>query len=141
MTPLEDTLKQMREARTHIAIVLDEYGGTAGLITLEDLLEEIVGEIRDEFDEDEVDPIHTVDDMTYEIDTRVLLEELEERFGITFERSEGIDTLGGWLQVHRETHEVGDTLEFDRYVLTVIEMTENHVERVRLVVRPDVQEA
>ena len=141
MTPLEDTLKQMREARTHIAIVLDEYGGTAGLITLEDLLEEIVGEIRDEFDEDEVDPIHTVDDMTYEIDTRVLLEELEERFGITFERSEGIDTLGGWLQVHRETHEVGDTLEFDRYVLTVIEMTENHVERVRLVVRPDIQEA
>lgn len=141
MTPLEDTLKQMREVRTHIAIVLDEYGGTSGLITLEDLLEEIVGEIRDEFDEDEVDPIHTVDASTYDIDTRVRLDELEGHFGLTFENAEEIDTLGGWLQVNRDENIVGTTFEFDRYMLTILEMTEHHVERVRLIVHPDVKEA
>ncbi len=63
------------------------------------MLEEIVGEIRDEFDEDEVDPIHTVDHLTYDIDTRVRLDELDDRFGLSFENAEDIDTLGGWLQL------------------------------------------
>ena len=137
MTPLEDTLKQMREARTHIAVVLDEYGGTSGLITLEDLLEEIVGEIRDEFDEDEVDPIHTVDHLTYDIDTRVRLDELDDRFGLSFENAEDIDTLGGWLQLSGQTNEVGTVVDFDRYTLTILEMSDHHVERVRLALRPE----
>lgn len=137
MTPLEDTLKQMLEARTQIAVILDEYGGTAGLITLEDLLEEIVGEIRDEFDEDEMDPIHAVSATVYDVETRVLLDDLEERFGIRFEDSDEIDTLGGWLQLQRSQYALGDQVEFDRYSMTIIEMTDHHVERVRLELHAD----
>jgi len=97
MTPLQDALLKMQNERVHIAVVVDEYGGTAGIITLEDILEELVGEIRDEFDDDEVDEIRLTGDSEYTINGRVLLEELEDRFGLTFEDSEEIDTIAGWL--------------------------------------------
>ena len=79
-------------------MIIDEYGGTAGILTMEDILEEIVGEIRDEFDDDEVNDIVKLDDHTYQINGRVLLDDLNEKFGIEFEDSEDIDTIGGWLQ-------------------------------------------
>ena len=65
---------------------------------MEDILEEIVGEIRDEFDDDEVNDIVKLDDSTYQINGRVLLDDLNEQYGIEFEDSEDIDTIGGWLQ-------------------------------------------
>ena len=67
---------------------------------MEDILEEIVGEIRDEFDDDEVNDIVKLDDSTYQINGRVLLDDLNEQYGIEFEDSEDIDTIGGWLQSH-----------------------------------------
>ena len=81
-----------------MSLIIDEYGGTAGILTMEDILEEIVGEIRDEFDDDEVNDIVKLDDSTYQINGRVLLDDLNEQFGIEFEDSEDIDTIGGWLQ-------------------------------------------
>lgn len=95
-TPIQDALLKMQEERVHIAVVIDEYGGTAGVLTMEDILEELVGEIRDEFDEDEVDEIRKTGENEYIINSRVLLEDLEDRFGIEFEDSEEIDTIGGW---------------------------------------------
>lgn len=95
-TPIQDALLKMQEERVHIAVVIDEYGGTAGILTMEDILEELVGEIRDEFDEDEVDEIRKTGENEYIINSRVLLEDLEDRFGIEFEDSEEIDTIGGW---------------------------------------------
>lgn len=97
MTRLQDALLKMQKERVHIAIVVDEYGGTAGIITLEDILEELVGEIRDEFDEDEVDEIRETGNNEYTINGRVLLEDLENRFGLVFEDSDEIDTIAGWL--------------------------------------------
>lgn len=97
MTALQDALLKMQKERVHIAVVVDEYGGTAGIITLEDILEELVGEIRDEFDDDEVDEIRLTGDNEYTINGRVQLHELEDRFGLTFEDSEEIDTIAGWL--------------------------------------------
>ncbi|WP_020614994.1 hemolysin family protein [Paenibacillus daejeonensis] len=98
-TPLHDALVKMQKNGVHMALVIDEYGGTAGIITMEDILEEIVGEIRDEFDEDEVEDISEQASDEYLINGRVLLSLLEERFGISFENSENVDTIGGWLQI------------------------------------------
>ena len=95
-TPIQNAMLKMQEERVHIAVVMDEYGGTAGILTLEDILEELVGEIRDEFDDDEVDEIRKTGENEYTINGRVLLEDLEDRFGIEFEDSEEIDTIGGW---------------------------------------------
>ena len=79
-TPLQAALVKMQKERVHIAIVIDEYGGTAGMITMEDILEEIVGEIRDEFDADEVADIQQKSEDLYYINGRVLLSDLEDRF-------------------------------------------------------------
>ena len=96
-TPIQDALLKMQEERVHIAVVLDEYGGTSGILTIEDILEEIVGEIRDEFDADEVDEIQKTGENEFTINNRVLLEDLEDRFGLEFIDSDEIDTIGGWL--------------------------------------------
>lgn len=90
-----DLLRELQYRRTHIAIVVDEYGGTAGLVTLEDLIEEIVGEIADEHDR-QVSLITVIDSNSVIADGMVHLDELEEAIGLSFE-GEGIETLGGYL--------------------------------------------
>ena len=88
-------LDTMQKNRSQLAIVVDEYGGTAGMVTIEDIIEEIVGEIQDEFDEERPDA-EKRDDNLYSIDAKMLLEELEDEFGIAID-DEDVDTVGGWL--------------------------------------------
>lgn len=88
-------LKTMQTNRSQLAIVVDEYGGTAGMVTIEDIIEEIVGDIQDEFDEERPDA-EKRDENLYSIDAKMLLEELEDELGITIE-DEDVDTVGGWL--------------------------------------------
>jgi len=88
-------LKTMQTNRSQLAIVVDEYGGTTGMVTIEDIVEEIVGEIQDEFDEERPDA-EKRDENLYSIDAKMLLEELEDEFGITIDE-EDVDTVGGWL--------------------------------------------
>ena len=95
-TRISDALIRMQREHVHMSLIIDEYGGTAGILTMEDILEEIVGEIRDEFDDDEVNDIVKLDDSTYQING-VLLDDLNEQFGIEFEDSEDIDTIGGYF--------------------------------------------
>ncbi|MCP2034745.1 CBS domain containing-hemolysin-like protein [Planomicrobium sp. HSC-17F08] len=130
-TGLQDALLKMQQARVHIAIVADEYGGTAGMITLEDILEEIVGEIRDEFDADEQPEISKVNDHQYLINGRMLLRDLEERFGIDFEESDDIDTIGGWIH-YKTVGEVqtGETLTEETGLWTVTEMDNQQIKQV-----------
>lgn len=131
MTGLQNALLRMQHARVHIAIVADEYGGTAGMLTLEDILEEIVGEIRDEFDEDEQPEIDQIGEHQYLISGRVLLRDLEERFGLTFEESADIDTIGGWVH-YKGVGEVqtGDTLTKENSLWTVTEMDNQQIKQV-----------
>jgi magnesium and cobalt transporter len=95
-----DLLLQMRDTGVHMAIVVDEYGGTDGLATIEDLVEEIVGEIQDEHDKILPPQISEVREGTLEADARVEVEELEDRLGVELldaERREDVDTLGGLI--------------------------------------------
>ena len=88
-------LETMQKNRSQLAIVVDEYGGTAGMVTIEDIIEEIVGDIQDEFDEERPDAEKREDNL-YSIDAKMLLEELEDEFGIAID-DEDVDTVGGWL--------------------------------------------
>ena len=130
-TGLQNALLHMQNARVHIALVADEYGGTAGMITMEDILEEIVGEIRDEFDADEVPEISKINEDQYLINGRVLLKDLEDRFGLSFDDSEEIDTIGGWIHF-KSLGEVqpGETVTEDQTLWTVTEMDNQQIKQV-----------
>ena len=89
-------LKMMQKNRSQLAIVVDEYGGTTGMVTIEDIVEEIVGEIQDEFDEEERPDAEQRGDDLFSVDAKMLLEELEDEFDIVID-DEDVDTVGGWL--------------------------------------------
>ncbi|MGG3572522.1 hemolysin family protein [Bacillus gobiensis] len=135
VTPLQDVLLKMKQDRVHIAVVIDEYGGTAGVITMEDILEEIVGEIRDEFDDDEVPDIQQQSDSIYHINGRVLLSDLEKQFGLTFEESEEVDTIGGWIQVQNNEIAESDFIDHGEHRWVVIEMDNHQIKQVALELR------
>ena len=134
--PIDDILHQLQRGRVHMAIVLDEYGGTAGLITIEDLLEEIVGEIQDEYDVEEPLVVRISDDEA-RVDGRAAVGELAELFGIemSLEDEDEYDTVGG-LVFHRigGVPSPGDRIEVDGLTLTVETTDGRRVGRV-LVVR------
>lgn len=96
--PVDDLLREMQARRQHVAIVVDEYGGTAGLITIEDILEEIVGEISDEYDADEVHA-HLVTEGLYRVSSRYPVDDLEDLFGFDVEE-EDVDSVGGLMAKH-----------------------------------------
>lgn len=93
--PISTLLKLMQKRKSQIAILIDEYGGTSGLVTLEDIMEEIVGEIQDEFDEERPD-VEQRDDSTYSINGMMLIEEVNSFFGLDIS-TEDYDTIGGWI--------------------------------------------
>jgi CBS domain containing-hemolysin-like protein len=93
--PVDDLLREMQARQTHVAIVIDEYGGTAGLVTIEDILEEIVGEIADEYDQ-ERPPVEWLDENSARVNARLSVDELYELFGVRIE-AEDVETVGGLL--------------------------------------------
>ncbi len=95
-TPIKQVLKEMQKEGVAIAILVDEYGGTAGLVTIEDILEEIVGDIRDEFDSEERSEVEMIAEGHYLVDGKVSLSELKETLDINLDDAE-LDTVGGWL--------------------------------------------
>jgi CBS domain containing-hemolysin-like protein len=95
--PLDDLLKEMQRDRVHIALLVDEYGATAGLVTIEDVLEEIVGEIADEYDTHEVAPVEDLGDNTFRVSARLPIEDVGELYEVEFDEDLDIDTVGGLL--------------------------------------------
>jgi CBS domain containing-hemolysin-like protein len=125
-------LKLMQRKKSHMAIVIDEFGGTAGLVTIEDILEEIVGEIQDEFDE-ERPHIEKGAGKAYSVDGRLLIEEVNDRFGLDV-NSEDYDTIGGWVFSQVEfPPEVGQTICSHGFEFKVTEV--DHLRIVRLMLR------
>jgi CBS domain containing-hemolysin-like protein len=93
--PLDDLLNEMQRDRVHMALLVDEYGATAGLVTIEDILEEIVGEIADEYDTDEVAPVEDLGDKKFRVSARLPIEDLGQLYDIEFDEDLDVDTVGG----------------------------------------------
>jgi len=128
---IDNLLLDFRTRRVHIAIVVDEYGGTSGLITIEDLLEEIVGDIQDEYDIEE-DWLQPQDDGTLLVDARVSVEDLEEHFDLDIPRDK-FDTVGGYLfHLLGNVPAAGDEARADGLVLKVVESDERKVRKVQV---------
>ena len=133
-TSIQDVMHKMQKEKVHMAVIIDEFGGTAGLVTMEEVIEELVGEIRDEFDMDEESDIEKVGSDEYLINGRVLLDDLEEQFGLTFTHREHVDTVGGWMlqnmKVIDEPKE-GIKIELDEHVWSVVEADDHHIKKVK----------
>ncbi|MED0703531.1 hemolysin family protein [Aeribacillus composti] len=132
--PIHDLLVKMQMERIHMAILIDEYGGTAGLVTVEDILEEIVGEIRDEFDADEVLQIKKINDSKTVVDGKVLIEEVNDIFGLQIKETD-VDTIGGWILTQKMDAKVGDEIDFDQYSFKILDMDGFHVKTVEIAER------
>lgn len=138
--PIHDLLVKMQKERTHMAVLLDEYGGTAGLVTVEDILEEIVGEIRDEFDSDEVPEVRKLGENHYLVDSKMLLSEVEDLLGIHLNYPD-VDTLGGWFLTHKIDVAVGDVIEEEGYQFIVNETEDHHILFIEINKLPTKQKA
>lgn len=131
-TPIKQVLIKMQKDRIHMAIVIDEYGGTAGLLTVEDILEEIVGDIRDEFDTNEKPMIEEIDDTTTLVDGKVLLNEINELFGIDLDDDE-VDTIGGWIITHNLEAVKGTIIDFNDHQFIVDEIDGYQIKKIKII--------
>ncbi len=128
----EELLQDFKRKRVHIAIVMDEYGGTSGLITIEDILEQIVGDIQDEYDTEEEWLVEQSDGAVI-VDARLPIEELEERFGIQVERDK-FDTVAGLIShLIGRIPGIGEEVESLPLRMTILEADERKIRKVRIV--------
>jgi CBS domain containing-hemolysin-like protein len=126
-----ELLKEMQRRQAQMAIVVDEYGGTAGLVTVEDLLEEIVGEIRDEYDV-ESETVTDEGNGTFVFSGKVSVDEVRDRLGVDIER-EGFETVGGYLLSHLgRMPYVGETFDVDDLAVEVLEVERRRITKVRV---------
>ncbi len=131
--PLRDLLQDFRLQKVHIAIVLDEYSGTTGLVTIEDIVEELVGDISDEHEPAEPALLKRVTDQVWEADARVYVDELNRTIGLSLPEDEGFDTLGGFVTTTLgRIPATGATFEHGRVKYTVLEAEPQKVNRVRV---------
>ncbi len=126
-----DLLLKIQRDRIHMAILIDEYGGTTGLVTVEDILEEIVGEIRDEFDDDEIPDVHKINENHYVLDAKVLIEEVNDLLGTTIEQ-EDVDTIGGWMLTEKFDLAKGDSIKNEGFSFKVIDIEHHHIKRIEI---------
>ena len=129
---ISDLFREMREHKQHISIVVDEYGGTAGIITLENIIEEIVGEIQDEDEADEQDAFIQMDTNTYSVDARLNIAEFNEKLETELE-AENIDTIGGFVVDHMgRVPEVGAIFTYRGIEFTILEADDRRIHRLQI---------
>ncbi len=138
--PIRELLIKMQKERTHMAILLDEYGGTSGIVTAEDILEEIVGDIRDEFDEDEISDIRKIKDNHYILNGKVLISEVNDLLGTHLSEDE-VDTIGGWFLTNNFEAVEGDILKEEGYIFKIKNIEEHHIHFIEVIKDTSVVEA
>ena len=139
--PLRNLFAEFRQKKVHVAVVLDEYGGTAGLITNEDIIEQIVGQITDEYEPSETAAVRQIDEQTIEIDARMRIDELNEQLSLDLPESEDYETLGGFLfSSMGRIPSAGETYSYHNKLLTIMEAAPRRISRVKLEILPVVDQ-
>jgi CBS domain containing-hemolysin-like protein len=131
--PLSDLLSDFKHQKVHFAIVLDEYGSTSGIVTIEDVLEELVGEISDEHDTDEPAMLKKIDDKTVDADARIRIDDLNRLAGLNLAEDAGYETLAGFLTTSlARIPEKGAVYEHDKVRYTVLDAEPQRIKRVKI---------
>ena len=139
--PLRDLLRDFRIQKVHIAIVLDEYGGTAGLVTIEDILEELVGEISDEHPAHDTPMIKKIGENVYEVDATLDIDQINRTVGLSLPEDAGYETLGGFVSVMLgRIPQKGTTFEHSGVRYTILDAEPQRVKRLKIELLPQVAE-
>lgn len=131
-TPVHELLLIMRKKRTHIAVLLDEYGGTSGIVTIEDILEEIVGDIQDEFDKEEI-WIKQIREHEYIVNGKVSIKEVNRLLNIYIE-GDDVDSIGGWLITQNFDIKKDDSFDYSGFRFTVKSMDKHHITYINVII-------
>ena len=136
----DNLLEEFKKNKTEIAVVIDEFGGVSGIVTMEDVLEEVFGEVQDEFDEEETDDIKQVDENKYIVNGLYRIEDFSEYFNLHKEEDEDVDTVGGLIQkLLCRLAKINDEIELENLKLRVVELKDRRIKKV-LVERLDATE-
>jgi CBS domain containing-hemolysin-like protein len=140
--PLRELLHEFQDQKLHIAVVLDEYGGTAGIVTLEDIIEELVGEIADEYEETAPEPIVEIDAETIEVDARTYIDDLNDQFEMNLPEDEDYDTVGGFVFSHLGSiPKTGDSFDYKNLRFNITLAEARRVNRIRIQKLPERENA
>ena len=140
--PLRSLLHEFQNQKLHIAIVLDEYGGTAGIVTLEDILEELVGEITDEYEEPTPKLVRKIDRSTIEADARTYVDDLNDEFEMNLPEDEDYDTIGGFVFSHLGyVPKTGQTFDYKNLKFTITSAEARRIKRIKIQRTADQQNA
>jgi len=127
---IDELLKDFKAKKTNVAIVVDEWGGTEGIISLEDIVEEVLGEIRDPYDQEETQ-VNKIDDDNFVAEGKISIYDLEEETDLEFPEDRDYDTLGGFIFTqHGNIPNIGQKIEYNSYLFTVKEMDGHRIEKV-----------
>jgi putative hemolysin len=130
---LRTLLHEFQNQKLHIAVVLDEYGGTAGIVTLEDIIEELVGEIADEYEEIPPKPVKKIDQNTIEADARTYVDDLNDQFELNLPEDEDYDTIGGFVFSHLGyIPKTGESFEYENLKFTIASAEARRIKRVKI---------
>ncbi|MTT30603.1 DUF21 domain-containing protein [Terrilactibacillus sp. BCM23-1] len=130
-TPIRELLTKMQKLGIHMAMLTDEYGGTAGLVTVEDIIEEIVGDIRDEYDEHEEPMVQYVTPNHLIVDGKVLISEINHLLNLDI-NNDDLDTIGGWLLSKNDDAKVGNIIYLSDYAFVVHEVDHHHIKKITI---------
>jgi len=131
--PLRALLHEFQNQKLHIAVVLDEYGGTAGIVTLEDILEELVGEITDEYEKPPPEPIKKIDQNTIEVDARTYVDDLNDQFELNLPEDEDYETIGGFVFSHLGyVPKTGESFDYENLKFTIATAEARRIKRIRI---------
>jgi CBS domain containing-hemolysin-like protein len=131
--PLRVLLHEFQNQKLHIAVLLDEYGGTAGIVTIEDILEELVGEIADEYEDSTPESIKQIDENTIELDARTYIDDLNRDFELYLPEDEDYDTVGGFVFSHLGyIPKAGETFAYENVNFTIVAAEPRKIKRLRI---------
>jgi len=131
--PLRNLLHEFQNRKLHIAVVLDEYGGTAGIVTLEDILEELVGEIVDEYEETPPKPIKKIDQNTIEADARTYIDDVNDQFELNLPDDEDYETVGGFVFSRLGyIPKANESFEYENLKFTIASAEARKIKRIRI---------